>query len=512
MRMIDSQLRLPAVALRSPMRAPPALVAGLLAVTGAALVAWVAVRRPDWYRPLFAIVLAANLLIVAVRWPRAAVVLTLLFLPFLALLRRLLIADAGWSPYDPLVVVGPLVALALIFRLLIVERIQFERDILSKLVYALLALAVIQVFNPLGPGVLAGLGGLLFLAVPLLWFVIGRELADRRTVITLIYSVILAAIATTAYGLWQTEISLPKWDASWVEVTGYEALYVGKQIRAFGTFSSAAEYAAYASVGFVFACALVMYRRALPAVAIPFLAIAIFLASGRGVMALTLIAAIVLIALRARNGGATLLVTVLGVGALFAVSALAGPALDRAAGRSSNPLVSHQVGGLLHPLDPDKSTLLTHWEQFTEGIGAGFTDPLGRGTGATNIAAARFGGVGGSGTEVDISDAFVSLGLAGGLLFIGILGVTFRRVISLYLARGDPALLAVVGLLVVTLGQWLNGGYYALAPLTWFLIGWATRPSALEHEFGQGVAPVRMAPRRGTTHGGERGGRRMPSP
>jgi hypothetical protein len=314
--------------------------------------------------------------------------------------------------------------------------------------------------------------------------VIGRELADRRTVVILIYAVIVAAIVTSAYGLWQTEVSLPSWDASWVDVSGYAALHVGNKIRAFGTFSSAAEYAAYASIGLVFAYAFVLYRRALPILAIPFLAVALFLASGRGVMALTLIAVIILTALRFRSTGGMLLITVVGVGALFAASALFGPALDRAAGRSSNPLVSHQVGGLLHPLDPDKSTLLTHWDQFKSGVSAGFTDPLGKGTGATSIAATKIGGVKGAGTEVDISDAFVSLGLLGGLLFAVILVVTFRRVTSLYAVRNDPALLAVTGLLVVTLGQWLNGGYYAVAPLTWFLIGWATRRAVPREESG----------------------------
>jgi hypothetical protein len=482
--MIGSQLRVPALAPRWQARAAPGLAAALLAVTGAALVAWVAVRHPDWYRVLFAIALAANLVIVAIKWPRAAIVLTLAFLPFLALLRRLLIADAGWSTYDPLIVVGPVVALALIFRLLVIERIQFERDTLSKLVYAMLGLSIVQVFNPLGPGVLAGLGGLLFLAVPLLWYVIGRELADRRTVFTLIYMAIAIAIATSAYGLWQTEIDLPKWDASWVDVTGYQALYVGDQIRAFGTFSSSAEYAVYASAGFVFACALVLHRRALPALAVPFLGIAIFLASSRGALALALIAVIALTALRVRNAGTALVVAVLGIAALLASSYVFGPALDRAAGRSSNPLVSHQLEGLLNPLDPDKSTLLGHWGSFADGLAEGVTSPLGQGTGATNLAGKKLGETAGVKSEVDVSDAFVSLGLVGGLLFIGILAITFRRVISAYLVRGDPALMAVVGLLLVTLGQWLNGAYYAVAPLTWLLIGWATRESASDQELG----------------------------
>ena len=318
----------------------------------------------------------------------------------------------------------------------------------------------------------------MFLAFPLLWFVIGRELADRRTILTLIYAVIVVAVATSAYGLWQTEVGLPRWDHSWVDISGYAALHVGDKIRAFGTFSSSAEYAAYASIGFVLAGALMLHRRALAVVALPLLGLAIFLSSARGVMALALLAVIVLIALRAPSRGSALLVAVLGVLTLFAVSALFGAGLDRAAGRSSNPLVSHQVGGLLHPLDPEKSTLLTHWGLFKHGVIEGFTNPIGRGTGVTSLAASKFGGNAAAGTEVDVSNAFVGLGLIGGLVFVGILAITFRRVISLYRARRDPAVLAIAGLLVVTLGQWLNGGYYAVAPLTWFLIGWATRQPA----------------------------------
>jgi hypothetical protein len=36
--------------------------------------------------------------------------------------------------------------------------------------------------------------------------------------------------------------------------------------------------------------------------------------------------------------------------------------------------------------------------------------------------------------------------------------------------------LAVATLLVATVGQWLQGGHYAVAPLTWLLLGWASRP------------------------------------
>jgi hypothetical protein len=101
---------------------------------------------------------------------------------------------------------------------------------------------------------------------------------------------------------------------------------------------------------------------------------------------------------------------------------------------------------------------------------------LGRGPGATNLAASRFGAGGSAGsTEIDVSNAFVSLGLTGGLVFAGILMLAFRGVIRRYLS-GETLALAVLGLLVTCLGQWLTGGLYALLPLFWFLLGWASAP------------------------------------
>jgi hypothetical protein len=53
--------------------------------------------------------------------------------------------------------------------------------------------------------------------------------------------------------------------------------------------------------------------------------------------------------------------------------------------------------------------------------------------------------------------------------------VAFRRALRAYVTRQNAATLAALGLMLVSLGQWLNGGYYALAPLVWFVIGWVSR-------------------------------------
>jgi hypothetical protein len=159
------------------------------------------------------------------------------------------------------------------------------------------------------------------------------------------------------------------------------------------------------------------------------------------------------------------------------VRAYSGAASQAAAG---NDLVARQVSGISNPLDPSQSTLLLHFELVSQGVRSGITSPLGRGPGATNLAAQRLGGGANEGsTEVDFSNAFVSLGLIGGVAFLAIVILAFRGVIRRYLS-GEVLALPVLALLVTCLGQWLTGGLYALMPLFWFLLGWASAPARLE--------------------------------
>jgi hypothetical protein len=445
------------------------------------------VAYPEGYRVLLALAIAGNLLLVAVKWPRAGAFLTLLFLPFLALIRRLLIADAGWTTYDPLLLVAPLVALFLLYRASNGRGLRIGPDTLSKLVAVLMGLLILQSLNPLNPTAFAGVAGLVFLVVPMLWFFIGRELGDRQLVLALLCGVIVAALAVGFYGWWQTEREMPSWDAQWVDVAGYGALNVGDKIRGFSTFSSSAEYAAFLGIAIVFAVALALHRRALAALAAPLLMVPLVLSSVRATTLLTLFAVIVMIGLLTRKASTAAAVVTLGiaatVGALFAF----GPALERLAASSGNALIIHEVEGLVHPFDSEKSTLEGHRSLVVDGFERSFQNPVGEGTAVMSGTEQKLGGAEeGSGTEVDISNAFVGLGLAGGLVFLATILVTFRQTMSAYIRGGDPLVLAVTGLLVAILGQWLQGRHYAVVAITWFLVGWATRPRASDRRLEPG--------------------------
>jgi hypothetical protein len=464
----------------------------LLAAGMVAFVGFETVQNPQFNRPLLALLIVGVLSFVGVRRPRAAVLLTFAFLVVLGLVRRLLIPIAGWSSYDPLLLVVPVVSGFLVARVFLGERRKFAPDLFSKLIVALLGLMLLEAFNPLGVGMLAGLAGLLFVAAPVIWFFIGREVADRHTVWALLRWVVVLGLGSAIYGLWQTK-GLPSWDVAWLNRGGYQALWVTSEfttnslLRPFGTFSSSSEYASYLGIALVVALAMVLRGRLLALAAVPLLALALFFVSSRGIVLFVLLAVILVSGLRTTKPLLTIAIVAVGLLGLLVAVRLLGPALQERALQSANPLIIHQIGGLLNPFDPNQSTLNLHWEELTNSLKGALQRPLGVGTGAVTRAD-KFG-TAGTGSEQDLTSAFVGLGLPGGLLFLVIVCAAFWKAVSAYRRHYDVSALCVCAVLVVTASQWLNGGQYAVAPLVWFLIGWVTKESARQAR-GAGSAPT----------------------
>jgi hypothetical protein len=431
-------------------------------------------QKPSLNRLELAISITAALLLAALHRPHAALVGLFLALPFLAIVRRLLIASSGWSTHDPLLLGAPVFAVALLVALFVIEGRPLAPDRLSRLVLALLAVTLFEAANPSSGGLAAGAASLLFAGAPLLWFFLGREFGNRTTVARILVCIVLLALPIALYGYYQTSSGLPSWDAAWVQTTGYAALTVGGTIRAFGTFSSAAEYALYLGMAIVICLAAAFHRRVIALIPIPFLAVALFLESSRGILVVGFAAGLLLLGMRIGNTRAMLAVLVSG----FLLMTLAlqhyRHALEATATQSHNPLVMHQVGGLLNPLDSNQSTLGLKWHGLVGGIRAGFTNPLGSGIAATTLGGQRFGARAAT-VENDFGNAFVGLGLAGGLLFLAIVVLTLKWGIELYRIERSFATYATVGVLVVLVGQWLNGGLYAVCPIVWFLMGWVAR-------------------------------------
>jgi len=461
-------------------------VAALLVAACAGLaVAWVAVADPGAYRIALAALIAANLLLISARWPKAAAIATLAGLPFLALARRLLIHDAGWTSNDPLLLVAPLVAIALVYRLYAVEHRPLAPDRLSKLVLAVFVLTLLETLNPIGAGLGVNAVGLLFAGAPLMWFFVGRELADERLIVRFGAWIILSGTVIALYGLHQTSVGLLPWDQEWVDVGGYNALEVGSVTRAFGTFSSAAEYAQYVGAALMVALIFAIYRRRWTLLTLPVLAVVLFLASVRATLMLTVVAIMVVVIFRAVRRPAwaamvSVVVVLIGIGLVQVVA----PVLEREGNQSQSDLVEHQLGGVADPLNSEQSTLSIHAEKVRDGMVQSFHNPLGQGIGFTSQAAYTLNADTFT-SEVDLSDAFISLGLFGGVLYLAVIVTAFSSTARLYWRDRGIAPLIVMSVLIVSLGQWRNGGHYAMSAILWFLLGWvasqlaqAPRPSS----------------------------------
>jgi hypothetical protein len=280
--------------------------------------------------------------------------------------------------------------------------------------------------------------------------------------------------------LLQTYVGFPSWDIRWIDsVTGnggYAALNVGGVIRAFSSFSSASEYAAFLGVGIAVWLAWGRRPGRVPVMlaTVALLGTALVLESSRGVVVLAVLAFGVMCAAIARVrlasaalwGVAALVVLYLGVSQL-------GPASQTTAGSTGTTaaLVQHEVGGLAQPLSSQSSTLGGHFSELTSGLKAALTDPIGHGTGTITLAASKFGGVS-QGTEVDPSNAAFAFGLPGliAYLLVAILGLASAY--RLASVRRDWLSVAALGVLVVMFLQWLNGAQYAVAWLPWLILGW----------------------------------------
>ena len=463
-------------------RSPLKLLALMLGAAVSCVAAVAAVQDPSIDRPLLTVVIVGVLAVIGLRQPRVAVLLTFGFTVFLALIRRILIPASGWTSYDPLLLVAPATGGIILVRLLIFGSHRKTRDLLTGLVLGLLLITVVEAVNPLAGNLFAGLAGLLFMAVPLIWFFIGQEVGDRQTAVTIEGMVIALATLAAIYGLLQVFAGFPSWDRAWIELGGYGGIRVSGVVRPFSIFSSNVEYALYLGIGLTLSVAMLFHRKLLPVVVVPILALALFLASVRSAAVLTVVAILVLVAVRIAWRPRTILAvtTAIAGGILFLTTT--APFLDMAAAASGSPLIRHQVQGLLHPFDPNRSSLAVHVQIAADGIKDAISRPLGQGTAVTNFAGNTLASPARP-TELDLPDALISLGLAGGLLFLAVLIVTLYRVTRLYRIQGDLPVLGVVGLLVVTFGQWLNGGHYATAPLVWFLIGWTNT------EFGRRGSP-----------------------
>lgn len=456
-----------------------------------------------------ALIVGAMLAFVAYRDKVLCIFMTMAYLNFMGDIRRVVSLVAGPSPIDFLLLVAPAMAaylaIPLFFRLKL-------SDTLSKSMFYLTVIMALEIFNPKQGGIAIGISGAIFYIVPMFWFWVGRRYGTPAVAERFMYSVILpiAAIAGLL-GLCQTFVGFPPWEQAWIDSvkSTYTVLNLGGSIRAFGFSVSAAEYAMLLGFGAAASVGAWFGRRRAWVLAFPPLAVALFLASSRGVvvkMALAICAIYTLRKGRQLSGLTVIrLISVLAVG-LFGISFVASRfATDDNGSRNNSAtgtVIAHQTGGLSHPFDKKYSTAGLHSQMFAGGIMEGFAYPIGHGLGTSTPAVQKFGGGDDNyGSEIDLSDMFLDLGAIGGLLYIFIFFVVLKNTIQYTQIVAPGTSLPILGLIIGTLGSWLIGGQYSTSAVMFFLIGCITN-ATITHEKKQAeqivTAPVN---RRSTTRG-----------
>jgi hypothetical protein len=424
--------------------------------------------------------------------PQLLLYVLIVWLGALGLIRRVASLEFPAGANDPLLLIEVVAVGALV--LASVFRGGFSsRSTLAKATLALSLLMLLGALNPAQGGLATGAAGLLFGLVPLGAFWLGRAFCDDHTFTRVLRLVAILAVAAAAYGLRQTFVGFPSWDAAWIRQADYQALHVGDVTRPFGTFSSASEYAAFVAVALVIwvGLGLRLARVWFTVPAVVVLAIALWFESSRGAIFLVPMAFVVMLAARLRAspglalGGAAV--------AVLLVPVVVGQLASTTATGPQAALVQHQVQGLENPLDSSSSTLGLHTTLVFDGLKRALHDPLGSGTGAVTIAGTKFGGQS-LGTEADPSNAAVALGLPGLIAFLVVLGSALRKAYDLALRRRDACSLVALGLLMVMVLQWLNGGQYAVALLVWLTLGWLDRTTETTADPAPALAEGRLHP------------------
>jgi hypothetical protein len=443
--------------------------------------------------------LAVCPIVFAVVWmsPRSTILGLAFWLVALGMVRRL-VGGSGNSAGlgDPLLLVGP----AVLVLLLLVASGQGglrKRSSLANAIGLLSLLVLVEAVNPLQGGLLVGLGGLLFMLVPMLAFWVGRSLLDDMTLRRLFRLIAALSVLSAIYGLVQQFVGFPSWDERWITSSGYTALNVGNGVtRAFGNLSSAQEYAAFLSVGLVvLVSSLRNVRRALlplPLAAIGIVGYALLLSSVRSSLVLAAAALGSIAAARVRlRPGIALLAVALAVVALGIGLSLVSPSAQTTTSAQANPtgtLLQHDISGITNPTGSG-STLPGHLSETFGGIKSAFSQPIGYGTGSVTLAS-HLGGSANAGTESDLGNAATGLGLLGLFLYVVVVVQGLLCAYRLAARRRDTLAFAALGLLVVMLFQWLNGDLYSVAWLVWLSLGWVDRNAHL-HPVENDLSPMR---------------------
>lgn len=418
---------------------------------------------------------------------RKGIIGILIFLPFMAFLRRAVYFMSPYAKYDPIHLIAPALVLFIFVGIFLFDRERlsqvFQGNNLAKYVIVLLGLFVLQIFNPLQGNLFVGLGGALYYVIPIVWFFLALCYANNQLIRKLMSAIVIIGVITGAYGLYQMAFGFFSFEKYWIETGGFASLRVGGFIRAFSTFSSPEEYSRYLQISAVIAFGYFLKRKNLGWFLIfAFIGISTIMTGVRSsVFGLALSVLVLLVIWKAKDIRRTFIRFALLASTFVIVMnfvPLPSSEFDYRSQSIFYTMVGHTARGFFNPVDERTfQGRLNLWKRLlTEVVPR---NPVGYGLGSTSIAAQKFGGLG-IGTEGYIFALFVNSGVVGGLLFLIISLAALKKGTELSIQSEGSKVLAPLVLAVIA-GLTLNNIFgssfilYSVAPIGWFLIGWMVR-------------------------------------
>jgi hypothetical protein len=452
---------------------------GILVSLGTALLIFLATEGR--VRLAFTLIVLSILLGLARINVHVAILGCFAFLTVLGDFRRWLLPFEDWSSADPLLLVGPLVAIVLWVVAITSDRIKLDTP-LSKWMLLLMSFLAAHIFNPLQGGLMVGVAGAVFMLVPLLWYWVGKSFGSEAFMEVFFFKLVapLACIAAL-FGLYQIFYGYPEYQLAWWRPRAAELSFLGSRedmLRPLAFFPNIAEYTHYLGVAVLAMVALLLRKRSVP-IALLVLALvftALFLSGTRGPVVKVIFASAVLWTILGRSRAVWVprLAIALVVGLFGLTYGLSQVAQMEGEGRAH---FNAQRQANLMPTDGGGGTISIHLNLIRIGFVRTAQQPLGRGTGYTTMAAGRFG-EGGFSTEKDFTDMFISLGVPGGIVYLIILFYAAWLATKYWTRSRSTVALIIIGLLILMAMGWLRAGAYVMTPMVWFCVGAMDRMQA----------------------------------
>ena len=448
----------------------------LVAITiGMSLYVGHSVLHPASIRTLLGLTMLFLTLAISITRPNASIILVMVYLPLLGLIRRILIPIAGWGSFDPLVLVGPSVALLTgsywFYRYLFLREPLLNDTPVFKLVRWMVLIDCVEIVNPRQGSPMVGIMAIIFYVAPLFWMVTARTVMTERAMKVIIHTAFVMGIVAALYGLKQTYYGFYPFENDWIAIVKITALHVGNQYRALSTTDNPQEYAEFLAqsicVGWLYVLRGNLLAKIYGLVGASVIGWALFMESARGPL---ILAAVAIAVLTVMSGKTRQIKVILGiivslvlVGVLVKINHMHS---------TSNALVEHQIAGITG----QNSTLSGHISTSFAGIWRGAKSVIGYGLGSTTTAASKFSSAN-TGTEADFSNMFVSDGLAGGIIYLILM---VRMLILAFRVALTRSLIGLFGLgvLLATFEQWINGELYVTATVVWIAVGYLDRVNA----------------------------------